>query len=153
MNKEKGIIVEPIKNGSVLDHIEAGKSLTIIKFLKVPRDANMGIAINVPSQKLGKKDIIFVENLELTEQEIAKIALITKYASLNIIRGEKVIVKRQLKAPEEIEGIIRCPNPNCISNNEHIDSKFKLTKIGNFSAICWYCEIMLDEKELEARIV
>jgi aspartate carbamoyltransferase regulatory subunit len=153
MKEKEGIIVEPIKGGTVIDHIQAGKALTIVKFLRVSKDANMGIAINVPSQKYGKKDIIFVENLELSEKEIAKVALISQTATLNIIRNGKVMIKRALTPPEVIEGIISCPNPNCISNHEDIESRFRLLKRGDFSAICYYCEIMLEKGELESRIV
>jgi aspartate carbamoyltransferase regulatory subunit len=151
----EGISIEPIRNGTVIDHIRAGKALTVVKFLKIPEGANMGIVINVPSQKFERKDVIFVENLEMTEQEIAKVALISRTATLNIIRGGRVITKRKLTPPEHIEGIIRCPNPNCISNHERIESRFMLkreSRGGAYIATCYYCEVVLNENEIDSRI-
>jgi aspartate carbamoyltransferase regulatory subunit len=150
MAVKAGIIVEPIKNGTVIDHIQAGKAITILKFLNVPPGATMGIAINVPSKKYGRKDIIFVEGLELTAPEIAKVALISQSTTLNIIRDARVVEKRQLSVPRKIEGIIRCPNVNCVSNHEAIDPKFV---ISDDSAVCNYCEIVLTLKEVEGCIV
>lgn len=149
MNTEKKFIkIEPVQNGSAIDHIKAGKAVEILKILDIPKDVNMGIAVNVPSKRLGKKDIIFVEGLELSEMDIAKIALISPDATLNIIRNSIVVKKINLNIPDKIEGVLSCPNQMCISNYEHITSYF--LKLNNEELQCYYCELSFSIEELLA---
>lgn len=147
MNKEKKFIkIEPVQNGTAIDHIKAGKAVEILKILDIHTDVNMGIAVNVPSKTYGKKDIIFVEGLELSETDIAKIALISHNATLNIIRDGVIIKKINLNVPDKIEGVVSCPNQMCISNYEHIASSF--TKLSNEELQCYYCELPFLIEEL-----
>lgn len=147
MNREKKFIkIEPIQNGTAIDHIKAGRAVEILKILNIPKDANMGIAVNVPSKRYGKKDIIFVDGLELSETEIAKITLISPNATLNIIKEGIVTKKINLSIPEKIEGVLPCPNQMCISNYEHIPSSF--IKLSNEELQCYYCELSFPLEEL-----
>lgn len=142
----RAITIEPIQNGTVLDHIQTGKAIFILNILKIPQNTTMGIAVNVPSKRCGQKDIIFVEGLEISEKDIAKIALISPQTTLNIIRGGVVIKKIQLNAPDKIDGILHCPNPMCITNHEQVQSSF--FKSADNKLTCRYCEMEFDISEL-----
>ncbi len=146
MTEKKFIKIEPVQNGTTIDHIKAGKAIDILKILKFPTDVNMGIAMNVPSKRYGKKDIIFVEGLELSEKDIAKITLISPNATLNIIREGKIIKKINLSVPERFEGVLMCPNHACISNHENIPSSF--VKLSEEELQCFYCDLSFGVDEL-----
>jgi len=126
MKKELKIV--PIKNGTVIDHITAGQALNVLKILEINgrTDAVVSVVINVRSKKMGRKDIVKVEDRELKPDEVDKIALIAPNATINIIQDSEVAGKHKVYLPESIEGIIRCANPNCISNEEKepVMSKF-----------------------------
>jgi len=96
--------------------------------------------MNVKS-KIGKKDIVKVENRELKPEEVNKIALIAPKATINIIRDYEVVKKFKVHLPDEIVGIVRCPNPNCISNaREPIQSRFRVISRDPIRIKCCYCE-------------
>ena len=103
--------VKPICNGTVIDHIAAGQALNVLKILGITSKAGatVSVVMNVGSDKLGKKDIVKVENRELKEEEVGRIALIAPDASINIIRDYKVIEKHQVDLPDQIVGVVRVP--------------------------------------------
>jgi aspartate carbamoyltransferase regulatory subunit len=140
--------VKPICNGTVIDHIAAGQALNVLKILGITSKAGatVSVVMNVGSDKLGKKDIVKVENRELKEEEVGRIALIAPDASINIIRDYKVIEKHQVDLPDQIVGVVRCQNPSCISNtSEPIEPKL-LVKVKNPVILrCTYCEQLLSE--------
>jgi len=142
MNKEH-LLVSKIKDGTVIDHIPAGKALTVLKILGIKGDEGFRVAIvmNVASEKLQKKDIVKIEGRELKGEEVNKIALIAPTATINIIRDYKVALKVKVELPEVIEDIIRCPNPHCITNRsrEPIKAKFKLISKQPVALKCMYC--------------
>ncbi|MEM5829148.1 MAG: aspartate carbamoyltransferase regulatory subunit [Candidatus Aenigmatarchaeota archaeon] len=141
--KEEELLVRKIKNGTVIDHIPAGKSLKVVDILKFDSSSNetVVILINASSKKLGKKDIVKIENRELTKDETNKIALIAPNATINIIRDWEVVEKRKVILPEILEGIVKCPNSNCITNsNEPIITKFLIQRREPLKLKCWYCE-------------
>ncbi len=138
----KELKVQPIKDGTVIDHITPGNALKVLKILGIEgkEESIISIAINVVGKR-GKKDIVKIENRELDSNEVNKIALIAPNATINIIRNYEVIEKRRVVVPDEIIGIVRCPNPNCISNSkEPIKSKFIVTKRQPLRIKCYYCE-------------
>lgn len=141
--------IEPINNGTVIDHITAGQALNVLKILGITgaSKAVVSVAMNVPSKDIGFKDIVKIENRELASEEVDKIALIAKNATINIIRDYEVIEKHQVQLPEEIEGIIECANPNCISNTkEPVSPKFILHEADPLQFRCFYCDrIMLGD--------
>lgn len=147
MGEQKRISIAPIKNGSALDHLKPGTALKIISVL-----GNVGtsttIAINVESRKMGRKDLIFITDKELSRGEINKIALIGKGGTLNTIRNSKIVKKEEIKYPDFVEGIIKCINPNCVTNVEKIPTKFSVNHKAALSAKCSYCETKIDEDEI-----
>ena len=139
----KGLKVKPINNGTVIDHIAGGQALNVLKILGIygTTDTTLSVVMNVDSRKLGKKDIVKVEDRELLEQEVNRIALIAPAASINIIRDCKIIAKRKVDLPDEIVGVVRCQNPNCISNTHEPIKSRMLVKVKNPVLLrCLYCE-------------
>ena len=108
--------------------------------------------MNVKS-KMGKKDIVKVENRELHPNEVNKIALIAPKATINIISDYSVKKKYRVKIPDEMVGIIKCSNPTCISNskNEPIESRFKIISRDPPRIKCYYCE--REPEDLSERII
>ena len=139
---KKELKIPRIKNGTVIDHITAGNAVKVLHILGIPRSTSsvVSVAINVKS-KLGKKDIVKVENRELDPQEVDKIALIAPKATINIIRDYDVAKKHKVELPDEIIGIVSCSNPTCVSNaREPVKSRFRVIKKDPPRIKCYYCE-------------
>lgn len=149
--KKPEMKVEAIKNGTVIDHITSNKSLHVLKILGLPNEnTNVTIAMNVFSEKVGRKDILKIENRELDSSELNQIALLAPEATINIIRDYKVITKDKVRFINELKAIIDCTNPNCITNaNEPIESKFHLIKTSPMLLRCHYCERLLGVEEID----
>lgn len=153
--KEKEFRVRPIKNGTVIDHIPVGQALNVLKILgvtgsSIPRDTIISVVMNVPSHAIGTKDIVKVENRELKPQEVDKISLIAHTATINIIRNFEVSKKYKVALPEQIEGIVKCANPSCISNTlEPLRSKFIVERRKPMQLRCVYCERVITENIAE----
>jgi len=146
---KKELRVLPIKNGTVIDHIPGGQALNVLKILEINTrtDAVVSVIMNVRSKKMGRKDIVKVEDRELKPEEVDKIALIAPNATINIIRDSEVTEKHSVYLPKSIEGIIRCANPNCISNaeKEPVMSKFITVSENPPQFRCFYCERIIED--------
>jgi len=144
MDVDRELLVRKIKDGTVIDHIPAGSALNVIKILGLPRGSNnrMAIIMYTSSSKMGLKDIVKVEGLELTSKEVNMIALIAPTATINIVRDYVLVKKERVKIPELIEGIIKCSNPNCISNQDRETAvpRFRLVSEEPLILRCEYCE-------------
>jgi aspartate carbamoyltransferase regulatory subunit len=141
--------VKPIENGTVIDHIQANKALQVLKILGLPKEGiNVTLAMNVHS-KLGFKDIVKIENREVDHTEIDKISLIAPNATINIIRDYEIVSKKKVELVEELNGIVKCTNPKCISNtDEPIESKFYLVESDPITLRCHYCERLVQAEEI-----
>jgi aspartate carbamoyltransferase regulatory subunit len=131
-----------IKNGTVIDHITAGNAIKVLYILQIPQrlESVVSVAMNVKG-KMGKKDIVKIENRELARQEVDKIALIAPRATINIIREFEVIEKHRVQLPDELIGIAKCPNPTCVSNfKEPVQSKFIVIDKEIPRIRCYFCE-------------
>lgn len=147
-----GLLVRRIRNGTVIDHIVAGEALNVVKILGITgtTQESLSIATNVQSHNMGKKDIVKIANRELSKEEVNRIALISPKATINIIRNFKVHEKKGVEIPRFIEGIVRCPNPGCISNtNEPIRSRFEVLEKGLH---CCYCDWVIT-RDLTSHII
>jgi aspartate carbamoyltransferase regulatory subunit len=145
------LLVRRIKDGTVIDHIEAGKALFVLRALSVTgKEGNViTVALNVPSSKHGKKDIIKVENRFLETSETNKLALIAPRATINIIRDYKLVEKRKIQLPDSIVGIFKCPNLKCITNSgEEIRSTIDVIDKQKVVLKCRYCARTLSIDEL-----
>ncbi|MDD1671619.1 MAG: aspartate carbamoyltransferase regulatory subunit [Methanomicrobiales archaeon] len=140
---QKGLIIRPITNGTVIDHITAGEALNVLKILGITGTTteSISVATNVTSPRIGRKDIVKIENRELRQDEVDRIALIAPQATINIIRECAVHNKKGVTIPPLLKGVIRCPNPGCISNTkEPIISSFEVTRKG---LQCTYCDWLI----------
>jgi aspartate carbamoyltransferase regulatory subunit len=139
---KKELRVPRIKDGTVIDHITAGNAVKVLHILGIPKGTSsvVSVAMNVMG-KLGKKDIVKVENRELDPHEVDKIALIAPKATINFIRDYEVAKKYKVKLSDEIVGIVSCSNPTCISNaKEPVKSRFKVITKDPPRIKCYYCE-------------
>ncbi|HXW66641.1 MAG TPA: aspartate carbamoyltransferase regulatory subunit [Thermoplasmata archaeon] len=141
--------ITPIKNGTVIDHIANGLALDVLRIVGVQsldKDSTVSIALHVRSGKLGWKDIVKVENMELSPRKVNAIALIAPTATISIIRDFKVREKRPVDLPERILGVLVCPNLNCITNqSEPIESEFEVTTRRPIVLTCVFCERRVDD--------
>ena len=138
---ENKLKVSTISNGFVLDHIQAGKSMEIYKHLKLDKlDCCIAILKNVPSKKMGKKDIIKIEcPIDVINLDI--LGFIDHNITINIIENDTIVEKKTLELPKRITNVIRCKNPRCITSVEdHLDHVFVLTDAENRVYRCEYCE-------------
>ncbi len=135
----KEMRVRQIENGTVIDHILAGKALYIAQLLHLVESSLFVIGSNLESAKLGKKDLIKIENYEMNDDEKKSIALISPTASFIQIKNYEVVKKEKAVIPDVIEELLVCPNYNCITNKENMSSKFKINE-QKMTARCAYCE-------------
>lgn len=132
--------IDSIKNGIVLDHIKAGKSMEIYKFLNLEElDCSVAIIKNVNSRLMGKKDIIKID--DDIDVNLDVLGYIDPGITVNIIKDEKLVKKCHLTLPETVKNVIKCKNPRCITTTEQeIEHIFKLTDRKNKVYRCIYCE-------------
>jgi len=141
--------VRAIKDGTVIDHIPAGKGLKVIDVLHLNRpNGVLLLASNVGSEKLGRKDIVKVEDRFLDEEEVNRIALIAPSATVNIVKDYRVVEKFKVRIPDEITGILRCANPNCVSNHEYTVPRFHVLSRNPLKVRCHYCERTMEGEEI-----
>ena len=134
------MIIGQIKDGIVLDHITAGKSMEIYNVLKLGKlDCNVAMIQNAPSPKMGKKDIIKIGTLMDINMDV--LGYLDPGITVNIIRDGKIDKRYHLWLPERIVGVIKCKNPRCITSVEReIVHEFKLTDRAKGVYRCIYCE-------------
>ncbi len=142
--------VSAIKEGTVIDHIPAKNLFDVINILGLNRiDNQITFGTNLESSKLGSKAIIKVTDKFFEDDEINKIALIAPHAKLNIIKDYEVTEKRVVEIPDSILGIVRCFNPKCITNAEHIVTRFRVISKEPVALKCSYCEKITDKEHMQ----
>ena len=130
-----------IAEGFVLDHIQAGKSMEIYKYLNLGKlDCTVAIIKNARSAKMGKKDIMKIEcPIDYIDLEV--LGFIDHNITVNIVKDEEIVEKMALTLPKEIRNIVRCRNPRCITSIEQeLDHVFILTNEEKEIYRCKYCE-------------
>ncbi len=150
--EQSELLVRRIKEGTVIDHIDEGKGLQVLSALRIDgKDGSLiTIALNVPSGKFKKKDIIKVENKFLKDDDTNKLAVIVPNATINIIKNYKLVEKRRVALPNEIDRIFRCSNPDCITNStEYIESVMDVIDKEESVLKCRYCGRILDVNQLK----
>ena len=132
--------IDSIQNGIVLDHIKAGKSMEIYSFLHLDElSCSVAIIKNVPSHKMGRKDIIKIDtDLDV---DLDVLGYIDPDITVNIIKDGECVEKKHLKLPDRITGLLKCKNPRCITSSEQeLPHIFKLTNPASRVYRCIYCE-------------
>ena len=143
MEKEtrKQLKVSAIENGTVIDHIPSHSVFQVIKILNLNEfDNQIFLGTNLESQKYGKKGIIKVSNRFFEADEINKIALVAPTATLIVIKNFSVVEKKKVGIPDRVEKIVKCFNPNCITNNEVVPTRFTVVSKEELKLQCHYCE-------------
>ena len=132
--------VDSIKNGIVIDHITAGRSMRLYELLGLDSlDCSVAIIKNVPSRKMGKKDIIKIDADIPVNFDV--IGFVDPGATVNIIRNSELQEKRSISMPDRLTNVLRCKNPRCITSTEQdLDHVFKLTDKESKTYRCIYCE-------------
>ena len=139
--------IDSIQSGIVLDHIKAGKSMQIYKYLGLDDlDCSVAIIKNASSNKMGKKDIMKIEcPIDIIDLDI--LGFIDHNITINIIQNDKVVEKKRLELPKEITNVIKCKNPRCITSIEQeLEHVFVLTDPEKEVYRCKYCEEKYDRK-------
>ena len=133
--------VGALQEGYVMDHIKAGKAMTIYYDLQLDKlDCPVAIIKNARSNKMGKKDIIKVE-CPIATLDLDIVGFIDHNITVNIIKDGEIVEKRELKLPQKITNIIRCKNPRCITSIEQgLDHIFVLADKEKEVYRCMYCE-------------
>lgn len=133
--------VGQLNEGVVLDHIKAGKSMTIYHDLKLDKlDCCVAIIKNARSAKMGRKDIIKVE-CPIDTLNLDILGFIDHNITVNIIKDGKIVEKKDLHLPKEIRNVIKCKNPRCITSVEQeLDQIFFLADPVKEIYRCRYCE-------------
>ena len=133
--------ISGIKEGVVLDHIQAGKSMEIYKYLGLGKmDCTVAIIKNARSSKMGRKDIIKIEG-PLDSLDLDVLGYIDHTITVNIIRDERIVEKRCLSLPDRLVNVIHCKNPRCITSVEQeLPHIFYLADKEKEVYRCQYCE-------------
>ena len=137
--------VSKIESGTVIDHIAAGQALNVLAILGIDGSGGeeVSVGINVPSDRLGRKDIVKVESRELSQAEVDVLSLIAPAATINIVRGFEVVEKARVERPDVVTGVLSCPNANCISTaGEPVAARFDVLEEG---VRCGYCDTIIRE--------
>jgi len=149
---EEKIRIVKIHDGTVIDHIRAGKALEVLKILGITgKEGNIvTLAMNISSSRIEKKDIVKVEHRLLEEAEVDRIALVAPEATINLIEDYKVIKKTRVELPETITDIFDCPNQRCVTNKERepIRSKYEVVSRTPIQLKCQYCWTLVDEEDI-----
>lgn len=132
--------IDSIKNGIVIDHITAGRSMEIYRLLGLESlDCSVALIKNVTSRKTGKKDIIKIDSDFDVDTDI--LGYVDPGVTVNIIRDGKIAEKRTLELPTELTDVLKCKNPRCITSTEQeLPHMFRLTDREHRVYRCIYCE-------------
>ncbi|MBW6411228.1 aspartate carbamoyltransferase regulatory subunit [Clostridium weizhouense] len=132
--------ITSIKNGLVIDHIEAGMGIKIFNYLGLDKsDYSVALIINAESKKLGKKDIIKIENCE--ELDYTVLGLLSPSITIDEVKNEEIIGKIKPTLPEKVIDILECRNPRCITQTEkYVKHSFVLVSKKKGTYRCEYCD-------------
>ena len=139
---EQKILVQAIKDGTVIDHIPAGHGMMILHLFKLAQlGERVTVGFNLTSKTHQQKDLIKIEHVHFSPRQANQLALLAPNATVNVIENYKVIKKHQLQLPDIIEDIFSCPNSNCASHTEPVNSFFYVKESSKGTKLqCKYCE-------------
>lgn len=146
------IRIVKIAAGTVIDHIAAGHALDVLNILGITgeEDNIMTLAMNITSSRIGRKDIVKLEDRILEDEEVAKIALVAPDATINVIENEEVVKKTRVELPDRITNVVECPNARCITNKERepIEPKYQVLSRCPTQLKCLYCWTLIEESDI-----
>ncbi len=140
-NNKGEMFVRALKNGTVIDHIPSDKLFAVVSLLHLDKLKNrIIIGFNLNSEKIGKKSIIKVSDKYFSSEELNQLSVLAPNVTLNIIKEYEIIEKYKVEMPDELNSIIKCANPKCITNNEPMTTRFKIIDKQKGIIRCLYCE-------------
>jgi aspartate carbamoyltransferase regulatory subunit len=146
----KELQVKALKNGTVIDHIPPHLLFKVVSLLQLDQVNNrVTIGNNLNSKKMEKKGIIKISDRYYADEEINRIALIAPSAKINVIREYEVVEKKELTPPDHFTGIVKCPNPKCITNNEPMKTRFNVIDKNPIVLKCKYCEKEIKQEDIQ----
>ena len=149
MDKKRELQVAALENGTAIDHIPSEQLFKVVSLLGIESlNTPVTIGYNLDSKKMEKKGILKIADKFFEEDEINRISLIAPSVKLNIIRDYEVVEKKLVHLPDELIGIVKCNNPQCISNNEPMKTHFKVIDKKNVTLKCQYCELKTKKDEI-----
>lgn len=142
--------ITSIKNGLVIDHIEAGMGVKIFHYLHLDKtDYRVALIINAESSIVGKKDIIKIERDKFEEIDYTILGLLSPSITINEVQNETIVNKIKPQLPNKVENILVCNNPNCITGSEkYVTHSFKLVNEEKGTYRCEYCDQITRLSEL-----
>jgi aspartate carbamoyltransferase regulatory subunit len=143
---DKQLRVSKIENGTVIDHVPGGQALNVLAIVGIDGSGGeqVSVGMNVPSDRLGRKDVVKVEDRELSPEEVDVLSLIAPRATINIVRDYEVSEKLRVSRPERVVGVLSCPNANCITTEEEpVESSFEVLSDG---VRCGYCDTIVRDE-------
>jgi aspartate carbamoyltransferase regulatory subunit len=145
----KELTVAAISKGTVIDHIPHEHTFKVAEILGISRSEDyIVVANNLPSKKIGVKGLIKIKNRYLDNKDVQRIALFAPNATVSKIDDFKIIEKTQMQRPKAYIDMIKCFNPNCITNKERMKSRFSLLSEKPLTLVCNYCERELKKEDL-----
>lgn len=140
--------ITSIKNGLVIDHIEAGMGVKIFNYLNLDKNANkVALIINTDSKRLGKKDIIKIEGY--IDIDYTLLSLLSPSITINEVRNEERTIKINPELPKIVENMFQCNNPTCITEDEkYVPHIFKLVNSEKGTYKCDYCDHIMKLSEV-----
>lgn len=140
--------ITSIKNGLVIDHIQAGMGVKIFNYLNLDKNSNqVALIINADSKRLGKKDIIKIEGCMDVDYTI--LGLLSPNITINEVRNEERTKKINPKLPKVVENILECNNSRCITQDEkYVPHTFKLVSAEKGTYRCEYCDHIMKLSEV-----
>ena len=152
MNDKKHLEVSAIKNGTVIDHIPTKSLFKVIDILGLDKvETQVTFGTNLESKRMGSKAIIKISEVYFLDDDINRIALVAPEAKLNIIKDYLVQEKKIVEVPDKIVGIAKCVNPQCITNNEAITTRFTVISKKEVALKCHYCEKITDQEHMHIK--
>ncbi|MCX6645969.1 MAG: aspartate carbamoyltransferase regulatory subunit [bacterium] len=150
-HKEKTRTISLIETGTVIDHLNPHVVFQVVKLLDIDDNIEDTVTVgtNLQSAALGKKGIIKIANRFLTQEDVDKLSIVSPNATVSIIEHYDVVKKFKVSFPKEIVGIIKCPNPNCVTNVENVEGRFRLVRESPIFLLCTYCERYIRESEIK----
>lgn len=139
-----------IENGTVIDHMPHWAARQVVELLGLAgTDSLVTVGFGLQSDKMGRKDLLKVENRELTQQEINRIALVAPQATINLIRNGQTTQKFTVELPLEFTGLARCGNHGCITRAENVPTRFSTISREPVALRCHYCCFVTRGSDLE----
>ena len=134
--------VTSIQNGIIIDHVPAGTALKVLEYLKIdPAKTKLALIMNTDSHMFGTKDIIKIESEEEAETiDLDVLGLVARTATVGIVRGGKIVEKKQPTLPEHVVNIIKSVNPRCVTTTEPAVQMFHLVHSDRQEYRCDYCD-------------